>query len=82
MACREALLDALTQTHRALMAYSRCLDVLEDEEERERFEQVCVDLATQAKTLQDHLLGYALYWGRGRGDLRSFESPGEAGERT
>jgi len=35
---------------------------------------VCVDLATQAKTLQDHLLGYALYWGRGRGDAKGCES--------
>ncbi|SHK93625.1 hypothetical protein SAMN05443507_1286 [Alicyclobacillus tolerans] len=44
--------------------------MLENEEDQKRLEQVSLLLAEQAKVIQDELLGYALYWGRGRGHMQ------------
>ncbi|MFX4303380.1 hypothetical protein ACOJUR_14150 [Alicyclobacillus tolerans] len=59
-----------SQTHKALIAYTRCTEMLENEEDQKRLEQVSLLLAEQAKVIQDELLGYALYWGRGRGHVQ------------
>ncbi|QRF24938.1 hypothetical protein FY534_14285 (plasmid) [Alicyclobacillus sp. TC] len=59
-----------SQTHKALIAYTRCAEMLENEEDQKRLEQVSLLLAEQAKVIQDELLGYALYWGRGRGHVQ------------
>ncbi|MFX4303344.1 hypothetical protein ACOJUR_13965 [Alicyclobacillus tolerans] len=56
-----------SQTHKALIAYTRYAEMLENEEDQKRLEQVSLLLA-EAKVIQDELLGYALYWGRGRRD--------------
>ncbi|MDP9729912.1 hypothetical protein [Alicyclobacillus tolerans] len=56
-----------SQTHKALIAYTRCAEMLENEEDQKRLEQVSLLLA-EAKVIQGELLGYALYGGRGRRD--------------
>ncbi|MDP9729926.1 hypothetical protein J2S04_002903, partial [Alicyclobacillus tengchongensis] len=40
MICKERLIEALTQTHKALIAYTRCAEMLENEEDQKRLEQV------------------------------------------
>ncbi|MCL6446055.1 MAG: hypothetical protein K6T83_21865 [Alicyclobacillus sp.] len=58
MICKERLIDALTQTHRALLAYVECVDLCETEEERERLTEIATILAEQARRIQEKLLDH------------------------
>lgn len=59
MICKERLIDALTQTHRALLAYAECVDLCETDEERQHLTEIAVTLAEQARRIQSTLLrGY------------------------
>ncbi|AEJ44367.1 hypothetical protein [Alicyclobacillus acidocaldarius] len=58
MICKERLIDALTQTHRALLAYVECVDLCETEEERERLTEIATILAEQARRIQEELLDH------------------------
>ncbi|WP_304459792.1 hypothetical protein [Alicyclobacillus sendaiensis] len=60
MICKERLIDALTQTHRALLAYAECVDLCETEDERECLTQMATLLAEQARRIQEKLLERAL----------------------
>lgn len=56
MVCKEHLVDALSQTHRALLACSQCIDEASSHEERELLEELSVSLAAQAKVVHEMLL--------------------------
>lgn len=58
MVCRDHLLNALTSTHRALIACSQCIEESATEEEKELFGNLGVSLATQAKALHEKLLDF------------------------
>lgn len=58
MVCREHLINALTQTHRALLACSQCMEETASSEEKELFGNLGVSLATQAKMIHEKLLDY------------------------
>ncbi|WP_304459366.1 hypothetical protein [Alicyclobacillus sendaiensis] len=59
MVCKERLIDALTQTHRALLAYTECVDLCETDEEREGLIEMVTMLAEQARRIQEELLAHA-----------------------
>ncbi len=56
MLCREHLIDALTHTHRALIACSQCIEESSTAEEKELLKDLGFSLATQAKQIHEKLL--------------------------
>lgn len=58
MVCKEHLINALTQTHRALTACAQCIDECATEEEKELFGNLGHSLATQAKIIHEKSLDF------------------------
>lgn len=58
MVCKGHLIDALTQTHRALTACAQCIEDSATEEEKELFGNLGFSLATQAKVIHEKLLDF------------------------
>lgn len=59
VACQEKFIQALSQTHRALLACAECIcETRADSAEIEILQDMCETLALQAKILNDQLLDY------------------------
>lgn len=56
MLCKNKLIDALAQTHKALVACTECLAEVPGESDEETLKELCILLAHQAKYLNDSLL--------------------------